>query len=113
MSFWTTLITFGFWCECPNSFPSDLGHFEGLAFFQYFSVLGLDPGGHRGMSRDQAVVLRAVIGDVEVSDSDGLAGLEGIGEGSGEFESGGLGRIGLGVLSGSLAGDENCSSEGN
>ena len=51
MSFWTTLITFGFRCECPNSFPSDLGHFEGLAFFQYFAVLGLDPGGHDGGRR--------------------------------------------------------------
>ena len=27
ISFWTTLIMIGFWCECPNSFPSDLGHF--------------------------------------------------------------------------------------
>ena len=42
MSFWTTLSTFGFWCERPNSFLSDLGHFEGLAFFQYFGVLGLE-----------------------------------------------------------------------
>ena len=42
MSFWTTLITFGFWCECPNSFPSELGHFEGWAFFHYFQLAHRD-----------------------------------------------------------------------
>ena len=44
ISFWTTLIMFGFWCECPNSFPSDLGHFEGLAFSAVFA--GLAAEGH-------------------------------------------------------------------
>ena len=53
ISFWTTLIMFGFWCECPNSFPSDLGHFKGLAFSAVFG--GLVAEGHRlRRGRDQS-----------------------------------------------------------
>ena len=62
ISFWTTLIMFGFWCECPNSIPSDLGHFEGLAFYRIFLSLWSCPrrrwGGKATKTAEKAKLLK-------------------------------------------------------